>query len=120
MQTVDAADHQLRQELRSYQILFIVLSALIGTGVFVTNTDALELSGPDGLLVALLVLGVITVSVGDTVGHLVQLFPAPNAIFEYTYNFVDHELAWVVGFAYCRSQELVLTMAQIMKDAMVP
>lgn len=100
MQTGDTGDHQLRQELRSYQIIFIVLSALIGTGIFVTNTDALELTGPDGLLVALLVLGVITVSVGDTVGHLVQLFPAPNAIFEYTYNFVDHELAWVVGFSY--------------------
>ncbi|ROV96653.1 hypothetical protein VSDG_05558 [Cytospora chrysosperma] len=100
MQTGNTADSQLRQELRSYQIIFIVLSALIGTGIFVNNTDALELSGPDGLLVALLVLGVITVSVGDTVGHLVQLFPAPNAIFEYTYNFLDHELAWVVGFSY--------------------
>ncbi|KUI73380.1 putative amino-acid permease meu22 [Cytospora mali] len=98
MQTM--GDTQLRQELRSYQILFIVLSALIGTGVFVTNTEPLELSGPDGLLFALVVLGIITVSVGDTVGHLVQFFPAPNAIFEYTYNFVDHELAWVVGFAY--------------------
>ncbi|KUI59867.1 Arginine permease [Cytospora mali] len=98
MQTM--GDTQLRQELRSYQILFIALSALIGTGVFVTNTEPLELSGPDGLFFALVVLGIITVSVGDTVGHLVQFFPAPNAIFEYTYNFVDHELAWVVGFAY--------------------
>lgn len=78
----------------------IVLSGIIGTGVSVTNIDALELVGPAGLLVALAVLGVITISVGETISHLVQLFPAPNAIFEYVYNFVDEELAWVIGFLY--------------------
>lgn len=65
-----------------------------------TNIDALELVGPGGLLVALAVLGVITISVGETVSHLVQLFPTPNAIFEYVYNFVDEELAWIIGFLY--------------------
>lgn len=65
-----------------------------------TNIDALELVGPGGLLVALVVLGVITISVGETVSHLVQLFPTPNAIFEYVYNFVDEELAWIIGFLY--------------------
>lgn len=78
----------------------IVLSGIIGTGVSVTNTDALKLVGPAGLLVALAVLGVVAVSVGETVSHLVQLFPTPNAIFEYVYNFVDEELAWIIGFLY--------------------
>lgn len=65
-----------------------------------TNVEALELTGPLGLLCALCVLGVIIICIGETVSHLVQLFPAPNAIYEYVYHFVDEELAWVVGIAY--------------------
>ncbi|KAJ4393222.1 hypothetical protein N0V93_002430 [Gnomoniopsis smithogilvyi] len=98
--TANAPPDRLRQELRSYQILAIVLSGIIGTGVSVTNIDALKLVGPAGLLVALAVLGIVAVSVGETVSHLVQLFPTPNAIFEYVYNFVDEELAWIIGFMY--------------------
>lgn len=65
-----------------------------------TDVDALQLIGPLGLLVAFMILSVITACIGETVSHLVQLFPTPNAVFEYVYNFVDHELAWVVGFSY--------------------
>ncbi|KAK2599542.1 hypothetical protein N8I77_011290 [Diaporthe amygdali] len=91
---------QLRQELTGLQILLIVLSALIGAGIYMTDVDALQLVGPLGLLVAFLILSVIAACIGETVSHLVQLFPTPNAVFEYVYNFVDHELGWVVGFSY--------------------
>ncbi|KAG8158674.1 hypothetical protein KVR01_011796 [Diaporthe batatas] len=91
---------QLRQELSGLQILLIVLSALIGAGIYMTDVDALQLIGPLGLLVAFMILSVIAACIGDTVSHLVQLFPTPNAVFEYVYNFVDHELGWVVGFSY--------------------
>ncbi|KAF3771209.1 hypothetical protein M406DRAFT_354729 [Cryphonectria parasitica EP155] len=96
----DVARPQLRQQFTSFQILCIVLSGLIGTGVFVTNADALQLAGPGGLLLCLCLLSIITIGVSETVSHLVQLFPAPNAIFEYVSTFVDRELAWVVGLAY--------------------
>lgn len=65
-----------------------------------TNVDALQLVGPLGLLVAFMILSVIAACIGETVSHLVQDFSTPNAVFEYVYNFVDHELAWVVGFSY--------------------
>ena len=36
----------------------------------------------------------------EGLSELVQLYPAPNAIPEYIKSFVDHDLAWVCGFAY--------------------
>lgn len=36
----------------------------------------------------------------ESVSELVQIFPAPNAIYEYVATFVDEDLAWVAGMAY--------------------
>lgn len=46
------------------------------------------------------ILGSIAAMVAETVSQFVQLFPAPNAVYEYVSAFVDADLAWVVGFAY--------------------
>ncbi|KAI1075590.1 amino acid transporter [Whalleya microplaca] len=91
---------QLRQSLKGYQIFFIVISSVIGTGVFTNNGEALTIAGPGGMLVAVVVLGIITIFVGETVSEFVQVFPAPNGIFEYVYAFVDEDLAWVVTICY--------------------
>ncbi|KAG6360993.1 hypothetical protein INS49_009212 [Diaporthe citri] len=91
----------------------LVLSDLIGAGIYMTDLDALQLVGPLGLLVAFLILSVIAACIGDTVSHLVQLFPTPNAVFEYVYNFVDHELGWVVGTPGLRRSLEMLTAASI-------
>lgn len=62
--------------------------------------EALEVAGPGGMLLAYCVVGVIAVAVMEVVSEMIQLFPAPNAIPEYVRNFVDVDLAWVVGIAY--------------------
>ncbi|KAL8377330.1 hypothetical protein RB595_008155 [Gaeumannomyces hyphopodioides] len=91
---------KLRQQLRGHQIYFIVLSIVIGSGIFNTTGEALRLSGSMGLLTAVLIFGTVAVAVGETVAELVQLFPVPNAIFEYVDTFVDHDAAWAVGVLY--------------------
>ena len=65
-----------------------------------SNGPALELAGPAGLLVAFFIVSFITIMVMEGVSELTQLFPAPNAVFEYVRAFVDEDLAWVVGIAY--------------------
>lgn len=90
----------LRQELKGFQIFFIVISTVIGIGCFTNSAQALVLGGPMCMLLCVLLFGLVTVCVGETVAEFVQLFPAPNAIFEYVHAFVDEELAWVIGIAY--------------------
>jgi amino acid permease len=73
---------------------------VIGTGVFTDNGQVLALAGPLGMLVGVVSLGLVAFCVGDTVSEFVQVFPAPNGIFEYIHAFVDEELAWVVTICY--------------------
>ena len=79
---------------------FIVASATIGGGVFANNGEALEVAGPAGLLVSLLVIGLVIVATTEGLSELTQLFPAPNAVMEYVSAFIDRDWAWVVGVAY--------------------
>jgi len=73
---------------------------VIGSGIFENDAAALHESGPIGFIVATAIVGVIAICVMESVSELVQLFPCPNAIVEYTRAFVDRDLAWVVGIAY--------------------
>lgn len=73
---------------------------MIGGGIFNNNAEALELSGPGGLIIAIIFMSIITICVGECISELVQLFPAPNAIVEYVMAFVDRDLGWLVGIAY--------------------
>jgi amino acid permease len=79
---------------------FIVLSAVIGGGIFSNNGDALELAGPAGLLLSVGVIGIVAVCVGECIAEFTQQFPVYNALVEYVRVFVDEELGWVVGIAY--------------------
>lgn len=62
--------------------------------------EALELSGPAGLIVSVIVMGVIMISVSECVGEFSQQFATPNPMFEYVRVFVDEDLAWVIAIAY--------------------
>lgn len=77
-----------------------MISAVIGGGIFTTNATALHVAGPGGFIVATVVIGFIAICVMESISELVQLFPCPNAVVEYTRAFVDKDLAWVVGIAY--------------------
>jgi amino acid permease len=62
--------------------------------------EALEVSGPAGLLLSVVAIGLLAIVVSECISELSQQFPAPNAIVEYVKTFVDKELGWVVGIAY--------------------
>ncbi len=79
---------------------FIALSAIIGGGIFNNNGEALELSGPVGLILSVVVIGLIAIMVSECISEFIQQFPVPNALMTYVRVFLDKDLGWVVGFAY--------------------
>ncbi|MCJ1396786.1 hypothetical protein MMC18_009678, partial [Xylographa bjoerkii] len=91
---------KLKQELGSWQIFFITISAVIGSGIFAEDGEALEVSGPGGTLLSLFIMGAIAIATMEGLSEMVQLFPAPNAIVEYIGAFVDADLGWIMGIAY--------------------
>jgi yeast amino acid transporter len=80
---------------------FIVISGVIGSGIFSNNGVALEVAGPAGLIISVICMGLVSIFVGECTGELVQKFPVYNAMVEYVRVFVDPDLAFVVGIAYC-------------------
>ena len=68
--------------------------------MFAPTAQALEIAGPAGALLAIVVGGITAISVMECVSEFTQLFPAPNAIVNIIAAFVDEELAWVAGIAY--------------------
>lgn len=90
-----------RSSLRSLtRDQFIVISSVIGTGIFSNDGPSLSASGPVGLLLNVFVLGVIAICVGETVSEFVQVWGVPNAVYEYVAAFVDEDAAWVVAILY--------------------
>ncbi|KAL5360085.1 amino acid permease-domain-containing protein [Aspergillus floccosus] len=91
---------QLRQTLYGWQIFFILLTAVIGHGVFGSNGAALAAAGPGGLIVSIAVISCVTICVGECVGEMTQQFPIPNSMVAYVQAFVDEDLGLVVGLVY--------------------
>ncbi|KAH6870499.1 hypothetical protein BKA58DRAFT_178087 [Alternaria rosae] len=98
--SAEANPPKLKQNLKGWMIFFIVISAVIGGGIFSNGGPSMKVAGPAGALVALIIMGAITICAAEGLSELTQLFPAPNAIVEYVRAFVDEDLAWVIGIAY--------------------
>ncbi|GKZ19837.1 hypothetical protein AbraIFM66951_007789 [Aspergillus brasiliensis] len=96
---VDTSE-KLKQELFGFQIFFITLSVVIGSGIFTNNGMALAIAGPMGLIVAVLIISIVILAVNECIAELTQQFPVYNSIVEYVRAFVDEDLGWVIGLAY--------------------
>ncbi|KAL9119523.1 MAG: hypothetical protein Q9187_003920 [Circinaria calcarea] len=100
IEATDRKEAGLRQTLSGLQIFLIVISALIGTGIYVGDGQALRAAGPGGLLTALTIVGLIAIAMMEGLSEMIQMFAAPNALVEYVKNFVDQDLAIVMGVLY--------------------
>jgi amino acid permease len=79
----------------------ILISGVIGTNIFNGVGEALRISGPLGLLVAMVFAGFVAICVGETISEMVQVFPVPNAAFNYVkYWLGDEDIAWAIGTLY--------------------
>ncbi|PWY64181.1 amino acid transporter [Aspergillus eucalypticola CBS 122712] len=96
---VDTSE-KLKQELFGFQIFFITLSVVIGSGIFTNNGMALAVAGPMGLIIAVLIISIVVLAVNECISELAQQFPVYNSIVEYVRTFVDEDFGWVIGLAY--------------------
>ncbi|CAD6564934.1 MAG: hypothetical protein ASARMPREDX12_004509 [Alectoria sarmentosa] len=78
----------------------IAVSGIVGTGIFVDSGEILRIAGPGGALVAFAVVGLAAVAALDGHAEMIGLFPIANAKVKFVEEFVDKDLAGVVGFAY--------------------
>ena len=51
-------------------------------------------------MLAITVVGLVTIAMLEGLSEMIQLYAAPNALVQYVRYFVDEDLAALVGFAY--------------------
>lgn len=68
--------------------------------LFSTIGSVLHTASTISTLIALGIVGFITICVMASLGELVVLWPVPNALVEYVRFFLDKDLATVVGVTY--------------------
>ncbi|KAK0753681.1 amino acid permease/ SLC12A domain-containing protein, partial [Schizothecium vesticola] len=92
---------------------FIIVSAVIGTGVFTGNGNALAVAGPVGLLLNVAGVGLVAICVAETLSELNQLWTVPSAVYFYIKHFVDTEAAWVVTALYWYSYSAIFAVQML-------
>jgi yeast amino acid transporter len=60
----------------------------------------LGVAGPEGTLLAFILLGLVAMAVMEGICEMIVLWPIPNAMVEFVRAFVDPDLAIVVGLSY--------------------
>jgi yeast amino acid transporter len=66
-----------------------------------------------GLLLVIIVMGLISICIGECVAELTQRFPVYSAIVEYIRAFVDDEWGQVAGLAYWYCFPHLLSLRQV-------
>ncbi|GIZ39350.1 hypothetical protein CKM354_000273700 [Cercospora kikuchii] len=89
-----------RRGLNSWQIVFISISGILGSGLCVRSGIILRIGGPSTVLVAYAVVGMVATLVMFAIGEMICLWPISNALGRFVRKFVDKELGQVVSVAY--------------------
>ena len=96
-------DHpqKLSRDLRSGQIFMIGISGILGgIIIFSTSGEVLAIAGPAGVLTAFAAMGLVAIAVMECLSEMIELWPVSNGMMEFVKQFVDPDLAVVVGIAY--------------------
>lgn len=101
MESALGRPQKLSRDLRSGQIFMIGISGILGgVIIFSTSGEVLAIAGPAGALTAFSAMGLVAIAVMEGLSEMIELWPVSNAMMEFVNQFVDPDLAVVVGIAY--------------------
>ena len=78
----------------------ICIGGTIGIGFAKSSGEIIAIAGPGGALLAFVLVGLVAICVMEGVCEMINLWPISNGMIEFVRNFVDDDLAIVVGFTY--------------------
>jgi yeast amino acid transporter len=92
-----------QRRLRSYQISMIGLTSGLGTGLFIGTGAAYAKSGPAGLLLAFIIVGIVLWSVMQSIAELATLLPTAGSFPHWATRFIDPAVGFslAISYTYC-------------------
>ncbi|PHH80287.1 hypothetical protein CDD80_2128 [Ophiocordyceps camponoti-rufipedis] len=93
-------DRMVRRKLRGINLTMIAVNATVGSGLYWSTGQMLEIGGPLAPPLAFLVVGVFVWAVMQCITEMLCIWPIPGTLSVYVSEFVDEELGIAVGVAY--------------------
>lgn len=96
--SANTKDSGLHRSLSFWDLLFMGLGAIVGTGIFViTGITAAELSGP-AVILSYLVAGISCIFVALSYTEVASMIPTSGSVYAYSYVSLGEIVAWIVGW----------------------
>jgi amino acid transporter len=93
-------DSGVKRGLATRHISMLALAGIIGPGLLIGAGGALAIGGPASLLIGFGVIGIIALSIMQSLGELATLYPTGGAFISLSGRFVDKAFGVAVGWNY--------------------
>jgi APA family basic amino acid/polyamine antiporter len=98
LQTEAESDHSLKRVLGPWNLTFLGIGAIIGTGIFVlTGTVAAQNAGP-AVVLSFVLAGVASVFAALCYAEFASLVPMAGSAYTYGYATLGEFIAWIIGW----------------------
>lgn len=87
----------LHRTLGAFELTFLGIGAIIGTGIFLLTALGAERAGP-GLLLSFFIAGLVCVFAALAYAELTAMAPVAGSAYSFAYLSVGEWLAWLVGW----------------------
>jgi APA family basic amino acid/polyamine antiporter len=87
----------LRRNLGAFDLTFLGIGAIIGTGIFVLTGEGALTAGP-GLVVSFIIAGITCALAAFAYAEFASMVPISGSAYTYTYVTIGEFLAWVIGW----------------------
>lgn len=88
----------LERTLGAWQLTFLGVGAVIGTGIFVLTAEAAQKAGP-GMMISFVIAGFVCAVAALCYAEIASMIPVSGSAYTYTYAVMGEMLAWMVGWA---------------------
>ncbi len=93
-----AEKKSLHRSLGVWQLTFLGVGAIIGTGIFVLTAEAAQKAGP-GMMIAFIIAAFVCAVAALCYSELASMVPVSGSAYTYSYAVLGEFVAWVVGWA---------------------
>jgi APA family basic amino acid/polyamine antiporter len=98
LQTEAETDHSLKRVLGPWNLTFLGIGAIIGTGIFVlTGTVAAQNSGP-AVVLSFVLAGLASIFAALCYSEFASLVPMAGSAYTYGYATLGEFIAWIIGW----------------------
>ncbi|KAI7866534.1 amino acid permease-domain-containing protein [Spinellus fusiger] len=88
----------MRRALNSYQLIFLGIGAIIGTGIFVlSGTAAAKNSGP-AVTISFIIAAIAATFAAFSYSEMASMIPVSGSAYTYTYATMGEFTAWIIGW----------------------